>query len=357
MAKYPVAFLKSDNFAAIPSQEIEFSPQLNVIVGENGSGKTQLIKLLYAATRTLQIVPPGQAPNKEYFNRVLTDKLTGVFRPDKLGRLVARNRGRTKAQVQLGFANAPGGSLRFNFATNATSNINLEDFPILTDENGQPSDNPVFLPTHELLSFPAALISFVENYQLDFDETWIDTMKLLLIPSLRGRREHEARELLKPLREILGDALVTERNGRFYLERQNEGNFEAPLVAEGELKLAMLHRLVSSGILLNSGYLFWDEPESNLNPKSQVTLTRLIKSLVTTSTGSNTQVFLATHSLFLLREFQIVLANSGIEVRYIGMNKTPEGREVEVVSDLDKLEVISALEAEADQTLRYYQDA
>jgi predicted ATPase len=31
--------------------------------------------------------------------------------------------------------------------------------------------------------------------------------------------------------------------------------------------MAMLARLISTGVLLEQGYLFWDEPETSLNPK------------------------------------------------------------------------------------------
>lgn len=40
---------------------------------------------------------------------------------------------------------------------------------------------------------------------------------------------------------------------------------EMPLVAEGLRKVAMLARLIATGTLLEQGYLFWDEPETNLN--------------------------------------------------------------------------------------------
>nr|WP_240194682.1 hypothetical protein [Desulfobulbus rhabdoformis] len=47
---------------------------------------------------------------------------------------------------------------------------------------------------------------------------------------------------------------------------------EMPLVAEGLRKLAMLSRLIATGSLLDSGYLFWDEPrfqpESKIDQKS-----------------------------------------------------------------------------------------
>ena len=100
----------------------------------------------------------------------------------------------------------------------------------------------------------------------------------------------------------MGGKVELDANGRFYLKTSGQGRIEMPLVAEGIRKLAMLARLIATGSLLGSGYLFWDEPEANLNP-------RLIKSVATAIlclARNGIQVFVATHSLFLLRELEIL---------------------------------------------------
>ncbi len=47
----------------------------------------------------------------------------------------------------------------------------------------------------------------------------------------------------------------------------NGNRLEMHLVAEGLRKLAMIARLIATGSLSESVTLFWDEPDSNLNPK------------------------------------------------------------------------------------------
>ena len=51
------------------------------------------------------------------------------------------------------------------------------------------------------------------------------------------------------------------------------------LVAEGLRKLAMILRLAQSGTLVEGGYLFWDEPEANLNPATIRPVARVIRLL------------------------------------------------------------------------------
>ena len=89
---------------------------------------------------------------------------------------------------------------------------------------------------------------------------------------------------------------------------------EMPLVAEGHRKFAMLARLIATGALLDKGYLFWDEPETNLNPK----LIKEVASTILHLCRSGIQVFAATHSLFLLREFHIQLQNPAFKGMRLG---------------------------------------
>ena len=88
---------------------------------------------------------------------------------------------------------------------------------------------------------------------------------------------------------------VDSKSGRFYLSIVGEGILEMPLIAEGLRKLAMLARLISTGTLLEQGYLFWDEPETNLNPK----LIKLIAKVLLHLCQNGIQIFMATHSFFI----------------------------------------------------------
>jgi len=125
-----------------------------------------------------------------------------------------------------------------------------------------------------------------------------------------------------------------------------------PLVAEGLRKLGMLSRLISTGALLDKGYLFWDEPEANLNP-------RLIKSVaksILDLSGAGIQVFIATHSLFLLREIEILLANKSnknIKARFFGLHRNDDGIEIQQGDSPDDLGDIAALDEELAQSDRF----
>jgi hypothetical protein len=144
------------------------------------------------------------------------------------------------------------------------------------------------------------------------------------------------------------------KSGRFHLQVPGEGQMEMPLVAEGLRKFAMLARLISTGALLDKGYLFWDEPETNLNPK----LIRIVAKIVVHLASQGIQVFVATHSLFLLREFEVELdqrsRSSGVvPARFFGLQAGAEGVTLTQAEALPNIGMISSLEESLSQADRY----
>ena len=90
------------DFTGFSSEEIEFGAQLTVVVGENGSGKSNILRAAYAGIASLASLDTGR-PVKAQVQNVLASKLSGVFRPDSLGRLVRRAQGRLKCRMDYRF--------------------------------------------------------------------------------------------------------------------------------------------------------------------------------------------------------------------------------------------------------------
>lgn len=124
------------------------------------------------------------------------------------------------------------------------------------------------------------------------------------------------------------------------------------LVAEGQRKLAMLARLIANGTLMDKGFLFWDEPEANLNP---LLIKEVAQSIVNLS-KTGIQVFLATHSLFLLRELEILMTserNLELKSRFFGLHFSGDGVVIEQGDTIDEIGDITALDEELAQSDRF----
>ncbi|WP_024930632.1 ATP/GTP-binding protein [Methylophilus sp. OH31] len=336
------------NLTVFSDANLDFGKNLNVIVGENGAGKTHLLKMIYAVLAvSADNARKNQnlLPTKTALQTQLANKLVNIFRPEYLGRLARRKQGRERCDIHLKFSDASQ-NISFGFATQSKSEVNIDDLP-----KAWVDTSPAYLPTRELLTIFPNFISIYEGHYLEFEETWRDTCLLLGAPLQKGPKEERIRKLLQPLEEAMDGAIELDKNGRFYLKNQ-AGRMEMPLVAEGLRKLGMLARLIATGALLDKGYLFWDEPEANLNPRLIKGIARSILDLST----SGIQVFIATHSLFLLREIEMLLTekkNEQLKSRFFGLHASENGVIVEQGNSVDDIGDIAALDEELAQSDRY----
>jgi hypothetical protein len=237
-------------------------------------------------------------------------------------------------------------NFEFSFSTNSKTEVLIEQVP-----KGWLDTSPAYIPTRELLSIFPNFVSVYEGHYLEFEETWRDTCILLGAPLQRGTKEKRIQELLAPLETSMGGSIELDKNGRFYLKNER-GRFEMPLIAEGQRKLAMLARLIATGILMDKGFLFWDEPEANLNP---LLIKQVAQSIVSLS-KIGIQVFIATHSLFLLRELEILMTdqqNIELNSRFFGLHFSDDGVVVNQGDTIDEIGDITTLDEELAQSDRF----
>jgi len=345
MVDQPITRLGVTNFGPFASADLTFSPQINVFVGTNNTGKSMLLKLLYAMTAVAseKSNPARRGAGADNWPGDLPGKLRGVFNVDSISSLTTHGQGPTRLNLTLDDES----DLVYVFSDDEMPG----DSNVLLDVGlRRPRYFPVFIPAHETLSVAHGLRSLFATYELPFDETWNDLATLLYRPRLKDRSDTEIEDVIG---DIVGGRFEV-RDERFVLRRDTEGDsgvqLEAPLVSEGHRKLGMIQVLLANGVLKDQGYLFWDEPEANLNPAS----IRLLAPLIAGLARRGVQVFLATHSLFLLRELQMLDEDEDADIRYFGLDRANDDPvTVTQADDLDDLPVITALDAELEQSTRY----
>lgn len=339
--------LTLENFTLFQSVDFRFSKQLNVIHGVNGTGKTHVLKLAYALQHVLASPPSTSrdfSPTKVELQRTIAEELVEVFRPDSLGRLATRIRGRSRATVSAKFVKQ-GHRTSFSFQTASRAKVILDKTP--TRWLDKP---PVYLPTRELLSIYPGFVSLFDTHTLEFERTWRDLCVLLGAPLSKGVKEKRISEILRLIGDVMGGRIELDRSGRFYLVDER-GRIEMHLVAEGMRKLAMLARLVATGSLSDKGCLLWDEPEANLNPR----LVRKVAEVLVALAAQGTQIFVATHSLFFLREIHLLQAKmtQPPKIRYFGLQLDEGLVTIEQGDDVAQTGDFASLDADLDQSSRY----
>lgn len=341
--------LKLKNFTVFGEADFDFARGLNVIIGVNGTGKSHILKLAYSLLSTLAEGGKDNQrpePTKGYLQEALATKLRHVFMPDNLGRLATRQRGRNRCEIDCRFTD---GYLNtaFSFATQSKSEVNVEKL-----SKKWLTESPVFLPTRELMSIYPNFVSIYDTTAgLELEAIWRDTCLLLGALERRGPKESKIKEFLKPLEKAMGGNVVLEKSGRFYLKLPS-GKMEMHLVAEGLRKLAMVARLIATGSLLEKGYLIWDEPEANLNPKVIKEVAATIMHLA----QNGIQVVVATHSLFLLRELHILSEQSrhSADILFTSLHAQEDGLvNIQQGKTIDEVGDIVSLDEELMQSERY----
>lgn len=315
-----ISYLNIENFMAFDSLRFNWSPNINIISGENSTGKTTLIKLMYS---TLKAISNKKLSimTQEQIESIFVDKIQGVFRPDenKIGRLVSRKQGSNRTDVHMGLGN--GESIYFGF-----SNRQERHAEIMFDFNNIQNFEPIYIPPKEMISATEHFQSLYEHYDIDFEEVYYDLTKLLDRPLKRGANTTEQNRVLASFENIM-DGNIIQKNKKFYLKIKGAGEFEMGLVSEGYRKLATIIYLLSSGSLDKNAVLFWDEPETNMNPK----MMKYIAEAVVELAKMGVQVFITTHDYFVQQSFNLVssypkLNGKNLKFNFVSLYKDEEGK-------------------------------
>lgn len=276
--------IRLDQFTAFKELDLKFSPGINVLVGANGTGKTHVLKVCYAAC---EISKSGT-----YF----TEKLVNVLLPSQLtlGRLVRRKHGRVKGSIQV---------FRDELCLD-TSFSNHFKSPYSAAMAGAEKwlANPiagVYIPVKEMLSNAPGFRSLHANREIHFEEIYVDILHRAFLPQLRGPVDKNRRDILTRLKEEIGGT-INYNNEEFFLSDER-GFLEFTLLAEGIRKLSLLWLLIQNGSIQQGSVLFWDEPETNLNPK----LFGLVIEILLMLQRGGVQIFLATHDYVILKELDL----------------------------------------------------
>jgi len=281
--------IKFEKFTAFEKLEVKFSPGINIFVGENGTGKTHILKAAYAACEI--------AKSKGGF----AEKVNNVFYPSgkQIGRLVKRPYNGNKGTLEV-FRNLKNGkeiSLRLSFGSNTVKPENAT----ISGSTKAWLEYPIevaYIPVKDMMANAPGFRSLYDEREIHFEEVYADIIRKAFLPArkeLSGNSTH----LLKKLQEAMGGKIVA-KNEEFFL-RNKQGELEFTLLAEGFRKLGLIWVLIQTGTLVNGSVLFWDEPETNLNPK----LMRSIVSIMLELQRIGVQIFLTTHDYVILKEFDL----------------------------------------------------
>ena len=276
--------------------KIIVAKNINIICGENSTGKTTLLKVMYSLLKPMSIEKRG-VTTKDIEEKQVVEKLQGVFRPDgmKVGRLVRRKQGSSRTEFAMVFDNKQ--KISVGFGNRQENHVDIKS------EHMSPFEkfDAIYIPTKEMISTTEHFVSLYDEYHIDFEEMYYDLAKLLDRPLSKGPNTNEQNEILKSIEEIMKGQII-QRDKKFYLK---------------------------SGSLNKNAVLFWDEPETNMNPGM---IHPIVQAMVQLA-KMGVQIFVTTHDYFVQQEFNMLtvypeLNLDGLDIRFMSLYRDSESNAV-----------------------------
>ncbi|MEZ4958721.1 MAG: AAA family ATPase [Saprospiraceae bacterium] len=318
--KNKIKRLELENFTCFGKVAMDFSPGINVFIGENGTGKTHLLKALFMSTNK-DFESRFPFPEEKYLaTPAIAQAFVKEYYPTSI---------RTINLIRQGTPSDQKGIIYFE-AFNQKFGLQIDSVKNHWEGTFQMEHRGIFIPPQEVLSWFKGFIASYEHRESSIDPTYYFLAKALSLSKLRGESLKEARLLSSELEKSIGVEVRLEGD-EFYIYHKNKGGIKAALEATGINKLSQVLYLVDNGSINKSSIIIWDEPEVNLNPK-------LIKDacqFLMTLANAGCQIFVATHDyllpyeLSLSKEYADVADGKVPDMKFFALYKGEDGTKVE----------------------------
>jgi energy-coupling factor transporter ATP-binding protein EcfA2 len=283
-----------ENLGGFSSLQWSGHQSINILIGENDTGKTYLLKLLYCLARSLEDFTRRSQSDRPPWREVLADKLFWVYQPGQrgLGELVQK--GESRLRVEATLHQQP-----YHFAFGRDTTRRITD---ATDVVSLPPElNALFLPPKEVLTALDAIAATREQLQIfGFDDTYQDLITALRLPPTQADLPEALERVLQSLQDLLTGEIV--REGNEFIFRRGREKYLMAQTAEGIKKIGILTTLIRNRTLRPHTILCIDEPETNLHPYAIVALVKMLFDLG----QSGVQIYLASHSYFVIKQFALL---------------------------------------------------
>jgi len=316
-------FIKSveiSNFTVFEHMNCDFSSGINIFIGENGTGKTHLLKILYAVSNTEKYKISLIGANEFEGEPVsITNNLDHIIYHlfnapvEGLDVNLVRNNSTNHESARIKITTDSENIISYISELGFMTAINLHDIDARIFEQ-----EALFIPAKDMLSHSGLENDYAKRL-LPFDRTQIDILNNLKISKLREQTTL-SKSLTEKLSKVMGGTVLYKNGGYYILKSGSDSLVNISLEAEGFKKLAVIYRAIDTGYLQPGSMLFWDEPEANINPK----LIPIIVDIILELSRNKVQIFIATHDYFLSQYFE-VLAKDSDNTAFHSLYKTDNG--------------------------------
>lgn len=305
------------NFGPVAELDWQNLGPINLVIGNNGCGKSFLMKAMYSAVRTLEEYKRGDNPKS--VDGILLGKLYWTFQSGTIGALVTKP-GDSSLMFSLVIDQR---NFSYSFGRDARKKIDSLHNDALPRPN-----NSIFLPAKEVLSLHGIILKSRERDLLyGFDDTYFDLAKALQLPAThyltfdpdsfdttavgfidnQNSPLQQSRHLLE---KMIGGIIEFDENANRWYFNKGGQRFLIGVTAEGINKIAILDTLLGNGYLSKNSIIFIDEPEATLHPEAISKLLDIIALLA----KYGIQFFIASHSYFVVKKLFLIAQQNKLSI-------------------------------------------
>jgi AAA15 family ATPase/GTPase len=319
--------LHIQNFGPLRDVDWVKLSNINLIIGANSSGKTFLLKALYAAIRTLEDYKRGD--DKRSTSEILQHKLFWTFQAEKIGDLV------TKGQDEpLTFKmSLEGKEFIYSFGKDTAKQISTIENHTDIREN-----NSIFLPAKEILSIQHIILKSREMDKVfGFDDTYFDLARAISLSPRKGKNYNEFSQSRTILEKLIDGRIEFVDSSKKWIFKKGNAKYTIGTTAEGIKKIAILDTLLGNRYLDDKSVIFIDEPEAALHPAAIETFIEIIQTL----SERGLQIIIASHSYFVIKKLYLIAMEKNISVPVLSFDNE-EWKEYDLINGMPDNSIINA---------------
>lgn len=301
-----IKYISTENLGPISQLNSGNLDRINLVIGPNQSGKTFLLKALYAGLKTVELYKRGKENRID--KEILSDKLYWTFQASELGSIVRKGEN-TMSFTMVSDKNE---ELTYSFGPSTSKQASV-DKNTFTPR----SSNTVFIPAKEILSIRNIILDAKEDNQFGFEEPYSDLAKALN-RTQKGKNYDSFAQARDIVSNMVGGRLeYNEEKKEWQFRDKDRRVYEVATTSEGVKKLSILDILLGNRYLDNHAVIIIDEIEANLHPSM---ISQFLEAIFMLA-ESGVQFFIATHSYFVIKRLYILAHRKDMNIPVLSFDK------------------------------------
>ena len=301
-----ITTISIENLGPIPQITADGLGKVNLIIGPNQSGKTFLLKALFAGMKTVEQYKRGKENRTD--KGILSDKLYWTFQASELGSIVRKG----ESSMSFSMVSDKKEELTCSFGPSAKKQANIDKNTFKPR-----SSNTVFIPAKEILSIRDIILEAKDERRFGFEEPYSDLAKALS-RTQKGKNYDSFAQAREIVSSMVGGRLEYNEDKKEWQFRDNDRKvYEVATTSEGVQKLSILDILLGNRYLDNQSVIIIDELEANLHPSM---ISQFIDAIFMLA-DSGIQFFISSHSYFVIKRLYIQAHRRDISIPVLSFDK------------------------------------